>query len=123
MPSFSKTSADRLATCHPDLQLLLTIAIRDADFSVLCGHRSDEEQEAAYASGASKARAGQSAHNSLPSRAVDIAPYPIDWEDRERFYRLIGRIEQIADQLGVEITWGGDFESLSDLPHIELKGA
>ena len=90
------------------------------DFSVLCGHRNEEDQNAAYRSGVSKARWGESEHNSLPSKAVDICPWPVDWEDRESFARLIGRIEHIADQLGIEIRWGGDFESLSDMPHIEL---
>ena len=31
----------------------------------------------------------ESKHNCEPSRAVDIAPYPIDWDDRERFSHLV----------------------------------
>ena len=25
-----------------------------------------------------------------PSRAVDVVPYPIDWDDRERFHLFAG---------------------------------
>jgi len=26
----------------------------------------------------------------MPSDAVDVAPYPIDWNDKERFYYFAG---------------------------------
>jgi hypothetical protein len=25
-------------------------------------------------------------------------------------------------ELGIDITWGGDFKSLRDMPHFEIKG-
>jgi peptidoglycan L-alanyl-D-glutamate endopeptidase CwlK len=60
--------------------------------------------------------------------AVDVAPYPIDWNDPARFARLFGYIERIANELQIPIRWGGDWnrnwrtkdERLIDLPHIEL---
>ena len=69
-----------------------------------------------------------SKHNSLPSVAVDIAPYPIDWEDTERFIQLSGAILQIAKQNGLDLRWGGDWnrdgrmtdESFRDLLHFEM---
>ncbi len=128
MPSFSKISAQRLSTCDPRLQALLREAIKHVDFSVLCGHRGVEEQEEAYRTGKSKARWPNSKHNTLPSVAVDVAPYPVDWQDTARFARLAGYLERIAHEQGIAIRWGGDWdrdgrtndERFIDMPHIEL---
>lgn len=128
MHKFGKVSKLRLATCHPDLQVLMNEAIKYIDFSVLCGHRTEREQNRALASGTSTKKWPESKHNKLPSLAVDIAPYPVDWEDTARFARLAGYIERIADEKGIKIRWGGDWndnfrtldERLIDMPHIEL---
>jgi len=61
---------------------------------------------------------------------MDIAPYPIDWKDLERFYVLAGVIMACAHEEGVKIRWGGDWDSdgdyhdssFIDLPHFELVG-
>lgn len=120
MPRFSKSSLSKIQTCSLDLQEIVNEAIKITDFTVLCGHRNQEEQEKAFKSGYSKARWGQSLHNSLPSRAIDIAPYPIDWNDKERFKQLAEVIKQIAFEKGINIRWGGDFKSFVDMPHFEL---
>lgn len=128
MPTFSKLSEQRLATCDPRLQKLLREAIKSVDFTVLCGHRGEDEQEDAFRTGKSKVRFPNSKHNSLPSVAVDIAPYPIDWSDHRAFARLAGYVGRIAHEQGIEIRWGGDWDgnwrsndSFVDLPHLELK--
>lgn len=120
MPSFSKQSLDRLATCHFDLQRVLFEAIKYIDFTVICGFRDKAEQDAAYKAGNSKLRWPMSRHNSTPSEAVDVCPYPIDWRDTERFAYLAGVIMTVAGQLGVELTWGGTW-TFRDRPHFELK--
>lgn len=128
MPKFSALSEQRLSTCHPFLQELLREAIKYRDFTVICGHRGQEEQEEAYRLGRSKVRWPQSRHNKLPSTAVDIAPYPVDWQDTARFARLFGYVERIAEEKDIKIRWGGDWdqdgktadERLIDMPHIEL---
>lgn len=66
----------------------------------------------------------------MPSNAVDIAPYPIDWNDRERFTYLAGHVKMAAHMLGIKVTWGGDWNNnnevkdnnFDDLPHFELTG-
>lgn len=128
MPTFSKLSAERLATCDERLQKLLREAIKHVDFTVLCGHRGEDEQEDAFRTGKSKVHWPDSKHNSRPSMAVDVAPYPIDWNDHKTFARLAGYIERIAQEQGVSIRWGGDFDgnwrsgdSFVDLPHLELR--
>lgn len=51
---YGKTSKARLATCHPEIQRLFTSLINDYDVSIICGHRTEAEQNAAVAKGASK---------------------------------------------------------------------
>ena len=129
MPHFSDLSEQRLSTCDERLQRLLCEAIKQVDFTVICGHRSREDQEDAFRLGRSKVRWPLSRHNHMPSLAVDIAPFPIDWQDTARFARLAGYIERIAHEQGVRIRWGGDFdrdgrtrdERFIDMPHIELE--
>ena len=128
MPKLSKRSLEKLNTCDARLVLVCKHVIENYDFTVLEGHRSPERQEELFRQGKSKLRGGQSKHNSSPSIAVDIAPYPIDWEDTKRFYLLAGFMFQAAAELGVKLRWGGDWDgdwehndqSFIDLPHFEL---
>ena len=120
MPSFGKRSKSRLATTHSLLQEIMSEAIKEYDFSVLCGHRGKEDQNKAFDGGNSKLRFPKSKHNQMPSIAVDIAPYPIDWNDLDRF-KAVGKIvKRIAEEKGIDITWGGDWHSFKDYPHFEL---
>ena len=120
MPSFGRTSKERLATCDPRLQEIMNEVVKLYDISVLCGHRTEEEQTAAYEAGNSKLRYPESNHNSTPSRAVDVAPYPIDWDDIGRFHFMAGIVTTVAAQHGYKIRWGGTFTSFFDGPHFEL---
>ncbi|MET4696106.1 M15 family metallopeptidase [Endozoicomonas lisbonensis] len=131
MPAFSQRSKARLDTCHPDLQRLMNKVVERYDISIICGHRGREEQEEAFRTGKSKARFGQSKHNSLPSRAVDVVPWPFnssDWDDCDYFSHMAGYIMAVADELGIKVRWGGDWngnrrtsdETFVDMPHFEL---
>jgi len=129
MPSFGKTSSANLATCHPDIQRVLNEAIKYVDFSVTCGHRGQVEQDAAFAAGNSKLKYPNGEHNKTPSNAVDVAPYPLNWNDAEAFTLLSGVIYGVACTMGVKLRlgadWDGDFNTLEhsfkDRPHIELS--
>ena len=67
-------------------------------------------------------------HNSYPSRAVDVTPYPVDWEDRERQTLFAGFVLGVANQMGIKLRWGGDWDmdmevqdnKFYDFPHFEL---
>lgn len=128
MNKFSKTSATRLATCHPDLVSVLTRVLELCDCSILCGHRNEEEQNAAFLNGKSQVQYPNGKHNTLPSRAVDVAPYPIDWNDRERFSYFAGLVIGVGASMGIAIRWGGDWDGdfdlkdnhFDDLVHFEL---
>ncbi len=113
------------------MQRLMNKVVERYDISIICGHRGREEQEKAFNEGKSKARFGQSKHNSFPSKAVDIVPWPFnqdDWQDCDYFVHMAGYVQAVADELGIKIRWGGDWnqnrrtsdESFLDLPHFEL---
>ncbi len=128
MPRFSQRSLDRLETCDERLQRIFTEVIRITDCTVLDGHRGRERQNELYASGASQLRYPRSKHNGLPSLAVDVAPYPLDWDDLPRFYRFAGVVFGVAGMLDIPLRWGGDWDRdwdlkdnrFNDLPHFEI---
>lgn len=129
MPSFSKQSKEALAKCHPALQEILNEAIKSTDFVVMDSTRGRNAQNRAFATGKSKAKFGSSAHNYMPAIAVDIAPYPVDWNDRGRFYALAGVVMGIAQRREIPLRHGGDWNMDGnnpgdkdnwDLPHYEL---
>jgi peptidoglycan L-alanyl-D-glutamate endopeptidase CwlK len=128
VPKFSQTSARRLAECDERLQRVFSEVIKHVDCTVLCGHRSKEEQDAAYKLGNSKLKFPMSKHNRLPALAVDVVPYPVDWNNIRHFDRFSGFVFGIARGMGVELRWGGDWDRdwdlkdnrFNDLPHFEL---
>ena len=109
MPKFSRVSRSRLATCHPDLQKIMAVAIQYFDFKVISGSRTVAEQREKVENGFSKTM--NSKHVSSPSQAVDIAPWPIDWNDTRRFIYLAGHVKAIAASLGTPLIWGGDCDN------------
>ena len=128
MPSFSTTSMERLNSCHPSLIQICEQVVLTYDVRVLEGYRSGKRQDELFRQNKSKLRAGESKHNQKPSIAVDLAPYPIDWDNAKRFYLMAGFMFQAAHDLGHTIRWGGDWDSdwvhtdqsFNDLPHFEL---
>lgn len=128
MPKFSNASKQRLATCHEDIRTVCNELIKYIDFSVICGHRGKADQDKAFKEGKSKLQFPKSAHNPIPSRAVDITPYPLDWNDIGSFKELHGAFVVVAQKLKEEgkikseFVWGGNWKKLKDYPHYELKG-
>ena len=128
MPRFSRRSRSQLQTCDPRLRSLFEEAVRHFDCSILKGHRGEEAQNAAFDRGDSQLRWPDGNHNSYPSLAVDVAPYPINWEDRERFTLFAGFVLGLAAARGIPLRWGGDWDSdwqvrdnnFDDLVHFEI---
>lgn len=133
MPSFSKQSADRLATCDHRLQMIFNEVIQHIDCTIIEGHRSQASQDKYFAEGKSKLKWPNGEHNKTPSGAVDVAPYPIDWSNKPkalaRFYFFAGYVKSVADSMGFKIRWGGDWDgdmdftdqNFDDLPHFEIR--
>lgn len=128
MPSFGKSSQDKLATCDPRLQKVFNEVIKYFDCTVIEGHRGEEAQNKAFAEGKSKLKYPQGKHNKIPSLAADVLPYPIDWNDTNRMRYFAGFVVGIAATMGIKLRWGGDWNqntelkdnSFNDLPHFEL---
>lgn len=96
----------------------------DADCTILEGRRSKERQEQLVAEGKSKTLLSKH----LIGRAVDVMPYPVDWNDTKRNYAFCGYVRGIADMLGVKVRAGHDWDmdwqfkdqTFHDVPHWEL---
>lgn len=130
---WGRTSLKRLATCHDDLQRLMTAALEHpdcpSDMTIVYGHRSNAEQAELYAQGRTKpgrvvtnAKPGQSRHNSWPSQAVDVIPYingagSWSWD---HINPMADHIKRVASDLGIQATWGGDWR-MRDGAHWELR--
>ena len=132
MPTFSNISLERLQTVDPDLQTLFHEVIKHVDCSIISGVRTDEEQQALYAKGRTDAGdivtykdgiVNKSNHQS--GLAVDVAPYPVNWKDIDRFRAFGWFVKDIAKTLkrtgkiDNDITWGGEWK-WKDYAHFEI---
>lgn len=99
------------------------------DHTLFCGYRDEAAQNKAFADKRSTKRWPDSKHNVFPSLALDILPYPEDWNDELRIARLIGIYDARAIALGIRIRVGLDFsgdgrsrdERFVDAWHLELE--
>lgn len=123
MPKFSDRSKQHLLTCKDPLIELFTEVIKERDCSVLCGYRNKQDQDIAFAKGYSKVRFPNSKHNQNPSDAIDVMPYPIDWNDRLGQHEFAAYVYNKAMMMNIRVKWGGQFKTLYDAPHWELINA
>lgn len=133
MPRFGSNSRRNLATVSKDLQRLFNEVIKYYDCSIICGHRGEEDQNRAFSEGRSKLRYPYSKHNKYPSDAVDVVPWfrsppNIRWGDKAKFYHFAGYVQGVADQMGIDVKFGGNWDMddelhdqvFYDLSHFEL---
>ena len=129
MPRFSTKSRSKLHTCDNRLVDFFNEVVKGFDCTIIEGHRGKKAQNEAFNKGNSKVKFPNGKHNQSPSVAVDVAPYPIDWSDRDRFHYFSGYVLGIASQMGLKIRWGGDWDmdtktkdnKFDDLVHFEIK--
>lgn len=92
-----------------------------------CTHRPNKEQDELFEQGrtlpgkkVTNAKGGQSPHNFMPALAKDIAfmnqNKQLDWN--LNLFKLYADIIMEVEPL---VVWGGNFRSLPDSPHFELK--
>ena len=121
MPKFSQESFSKLSTCHSDLQALFYEVIKFFDCTILEGYRNEADQEAAYAKGNTKLHWPHGKHNANPSMAVDVTPYPIDFNNEKLAIWFGGYVLGIAQKLKDEgkmsnsVRWGGSWDGLGKL--------
>jgi len=114
----SNRSLSNLEGVHPDLVGVVkrAICLTSQDFTVIEGMRSLVRQEQLVASGASQTM--NSRH--LTGHAVDLVPYPVSW-DWPLFYPIADAMKLAAEELNVDLEWGGDWRTFKDGPHFQLS--
>jgi len=126
MPKFGKRSKERLRGVDTRLVNVLNELVKIMDVTIIEGLRSEQRQEKLLKEGSTKTKFSKH----IEGKAVDLAPYPIDWEDRDRFHYMGGMIRGIAKQLNIPVRWGGDWDGdgetkdnkFDDLVHVEIRG-
>ena len=131
MPRFGKRSRERLKGVDSKLVNVLNEVVKYFDITIIEGLRSQERQNELVTQGKSKTKFGKH----VQCKAVDIAPYPIDWDSRDDFHYLGGFVLGVASKMKIDIRWGGDWSDSSlsknarttkdnnfdDLVHFEIK--
>lgn len=114
-------SKRNLEGVHPDLAAVVVRALElsPVDFTVIEGLRTPERQSELMRDGFT--RTLKSRH--IVGQAVDIVPLPVDWKNPAPFKLVADAMKQAAKELGVKITWGGDWVSFKDLPHYQIEVA
>ena len=141
--AYGTGSVEKLETCHPELQRIADEALRLSpyDITIIHGWRNMEEQNALEADGKSTKRFPDSRHNKTDapnvidphkmSDALDFAPWvnnTIYWNDTHIFAVIAGCFYAAAENLGLTLRWGGDWDSdgqssdqtLLDWGHVEI---
>lgn len=153
MPQFGSQSTARLQGVHPRFIAVLrrAIEISPLDWMILEGVRSNARQHQLYGQGRSQAELKAKGVNPILSkpempkvtwtltsnhfvqkdgfgRAVDVVPYPVDWNTSSKFDAIAASIFKAADELGEEVRWGADWDQdgnprergETDSPHFEI---
>jgi hypothetical protein len=124
MPRFGKRSKGNMKGVDSKLQNVFNEVVKEFDCAIIEGLRSQERQNELVAQGKSKTKFGKH----VQGKAMDVAPYPIDWADRDRFHYFGGYVKGIAKSLNLRVRWGGDWDGdfetkdniFDDLCHFEL---
>jgi peptidoglycan L-alanyl-D-glutamate endopeptidase CwlK len=147
---FGKASLERLAGVDERLRAVCHLALckSSQDFLVLEGRRTVQRQHELYGQGrtADQLRAvGVDPKHAKPAmpkvtwtlnsnhftgRAVDLVPWPIDWNTPAKFDAIAKAMFSAAEALGTPIRWGKDWNQNgrpgergeTDSPHFELVG-
>jgi len=133
MPAFGNASMGHLLTCVMPLRILAFKVVTKFDCSVVWGRRGKEAQDHAFKMGWTKKTWPNSVHNVEPpelSKAIDLVPFPIDWNDEPRLYYFSGYVRGIAEEMGIKLRYGADWDGdynindqvLRDPCHFEFVG-
>lgn len=112
-------STKNLVGVNADLVKVVKRALElsPVDFTVIEGLRTKERQAELMKQGFT--RTLNSRH--IIGEAVDIVPLPVDWKNTKPFDLVAEAMKKAADEIGVKITWGGDWKSFVDLPHYQIE--
>ncbi len=117
----SQRSLDKMIGVNPKLVEVVKLAITKSplDFSISEGLRTVERQKELVAQ--KKSQTMKSRH--IVGEAVDICVLvdgKANW-DFENYRKVADVFKECAKELGVKITWGGEWTSLKDGPHFQIE--
>ena len=121
----SKRSRNNLKHVHPDLILVVGLAITytEIDFGVIEGIRTKDRQKELVDSGDSKTMNSRHlANDEGICFAVDLAAYlhgTLSWA-WDLYEKIAIAMKRAARELGISIEWGGDWNSFKDGVHFQL---
>ncbi|HBN2067306.1 TPA: M15 family metallopeptidase [Escherichia coli] len=118
---FSRRSEKNLEGVKPQLVAVVrrTLELTEIDFGITEGLRTKERQKQLVAEG--KSQTMNSRH--LTGDAVDVVAYVgslVSWE-WALYEKIAQAFKQAAVELNTPIEWGGDWDTLKDGPHFQLK--
>jgi peptidoglycan L-alanyl-D-glutamate endopeptidase CwlK len=118
--NLGQRSRDRLVGVDNRLIKVVERAIEltEIDFTVLEGLRTPERQKQLVNEGFSQTL--KSKH--LTGHAVDLGALvngAVSW-DKQHYHTIAKAMKKSAEELKINIRWGGDFKSFFDGPHFEL---
>ncbi|MCT4228725.1 M15 family metallopeptidase [Elizabethkingia anophelis] len=134
-------SLKNLDGVHPNLVKVMKAAIVNSpvDFTITEGVRTLKRQQELFAQGRTKPgikvtnadgvknKSNHQAKADGFGHAVDLYPFflgqvQVNHKDTIKNLKLISdHIKKTAKELGINITWGGDWKSPYDPPHFEIK--
>lgn len=117
MPYFGKTSRERMEGVDEDMIRLFEEVVKKVDCTILKdgGLRTKERQAELVAQGVSYTM--NSRH--LTGLALDVMPYPVDWQDKERLMMFATIVFATAQELGIKVRWGGHFKKKNGRPFFD----
>lgn len=116
---FGKGSEKQLATVKPELQKLARRALELSpyDFTIVQGKRTVAQSAQNIANGTSFLK-DPSKSKHITGDALDFAPFvngKLDWDDREKFWTIVGCFKQAAKELGItNVKYGADWNNSGD---------
>jgi len=123
--TFGNTSLKRMQGVHPiwiqRAKRVLSYGIIDATVPPLGGLRTTHEQRGLVEKGASQTL--NSLHRVQDTgygHALDLVPYPVDWNNIERFNMLATLMFRAAQEDDYPCEWGGHWKSFKDYPHFQF---
>lgn len=116
--AFGKNSIKQLDTVKPQLKALAIRALELSpyDFTIVQGRRTVEQSAQNIANGTSFLKnPNKSKH--ITGDAIDFAPYvngKLDWEDKEKFWAIVGAFKQAAKEMNIAVRFGADWNNSGD---------
>ncbi len=131
MSAFSEQSLAVLLTCDQKLIDLCLRVIKTFDCAVTSGYRTASQQKELLVQRKSTVGPDKSLHCTFPSRAVDLAPCSkgrITWDPLAAYF-MAGYVKRAAEEMGIKIRCGADWnqnydvvdEEFHDAYHFELE--